>query len=237
MTKFDVRKRNSGTERQRVPDWIRDFRCQGWTNVFDLLPDEEHLYGTETLFGDWNSSILLLAKDWGSTSVLEEAIRDGEPRPWRHAGPDDGFGWRTNRRLLDFAAMIPGDKLYGSAAASMLFDAPGASRELKGFYTDPLQTFLLNVLRWVLGTMPHVEWVACLGKEAWFLTCITLSNSVAANQFRQYRDSYRPLEGVFVNKKITAFPLYHPAALGNAINEMETGWRAFAAAFKSSVKK
>jgi len=35
-----------------IPNWIRDFRCPGWTNVFQLVPNNKHLYGTETLFGD-----------------------------------------------------------------------------------------------------------------------------------------------------------------------------------------
>src|SRR5207245_6112560 len=31
-----------------IQHWIRDFRYPGWTNVFDLVPHNEHLYGTET---------------------------------------------------------------------------------------------------------------------------------------------------------------------------------------------
>ena|SRR2546428_4948874 len=226
MKKFQIRKRNTQTERPSIPDWIRDFRCQGWTNVFDRLPAENHLYGTETLFGNWNGRVLLLAKDWGPTCWLDDGIRAGEHRPWCH-NPE----MVTNKKLFRFAQMIPGEKLYGSATANMLLDIPGSSRKLRGFYDDPLQTFLRRVLEWVLESMPQVKWVACLGEEAWFLSCMTLQNSIAANQFKEHRDRQRPINGTVGEKHIRAFPLYHPAALGNAINEMETGWRAFAAAF------
>ncbi|HMG77009.1 MAG TPA: hypothetical protein VK582_26280 [Pyrinomonadaceae bacterium] len=225
-------KQNLQNGRPPVPDWIRDFRCEDWTNVFERLPGEDHLYGTETLFGNWNSRVLLLAKDWGPTCWLDDAIREGDRRPWRH-NPE----MRTNNRLASFASLIPDDKLYGSATANMLYNAPGSSRELKCFYSEPLKGFLRSVLHWVLESMPRVEWIACMGKEAWFLSCTTLGDSLAASQFKEHRDSHTPVVGVLGKKKIKVFPLYHPAALGDAINAMDNGWRAFAANFKSSEPK
>jgi hypothetical protein len=58
------------SDRLRVPDWIRKFSCSGWTNVFQLVPNNESLYCTETLFGDWNGRVLLLAKDACPTSAV-----------------------------------------------------------------------------------------------------------------------------------------------------------------------
>jgi len=138
-------------ERPHVPDWIREFSYPGWTNVFQLVPKNESLYGTETLFGDWDASILLLAKDGAPTGVIR-ALRDkGESRPWRHAQREmgDRGGLRTNERISDFAAMIPGEKLYGSATANLLYDDPRWSRSLPGFYDGPLNVFLQRVLCWV----------------------------------------------------------------------------------------
>ncbi len=87
-----------------------------------------------------------------------------------------------------------------------------------------------NIFSLVLASMPRVEWVACLGKESWFLTCTVLGDPFAANQFGDSRKHHKPVTGVLGEQSITAFPLYHPAALGDALkdNEMAKGWRAFA---------
>lgn len=216
--------------RPPVPDWIREFSYQGWTNVFRHLPNETHLYGTETLFGDWNSRVLLLAKDWGPTSELELALRERDPQPWRHAerARGDRRGWRTNEKLVHLASVIPGGKLYGSATANMLYDAPGWSRTLKGWKCETLQGFFQCVLGWVLESMPRVGQVACMGNEAWFLTCRTIGNISSARQFAEYRKASQPVSGKVGEKNIIAFPLYHPAArVGDDVKEK--GWRAFAA--------
>jgi hypothetical protein len=159
--------------------------------------------------------------------VISQRIEEGESHPWRYGEPTEK-GSLTNTRLFRFASMIPGGKLYGSATANMLYDGPGMSRKLEGFKEDSMQDSLRQVLCWVLESMPHVEWVACLGKEAWFLTCNTLGDALAVKQFQGYRESYRSISGIVGEKKICAFPLYHPAARGDAINDMESGWRSFA---------
>jgi hypothetical protein len=117
-------------------------------------------------------------------------LRERDRRPWRH-NPE----MLTNKKLARFASSIPGDKLYGSATANMLYNAPGSSRELKGFYSEPLKGFLCSVLHWVLDSMPLVEWVGCMGKEAWFVSYTTLGDSVAADQFGPYRDAYKQMAG------------------------------------------
>jgi uracil-DNA glycosylase len=108
----------------------------------------------------------------------------------------------------------------------MLYDGQGWSRALPGFFKGPLHDFLKRVLFWVLDSMPRVEWVACLGQEAWFLTCSTIGDASAAGKFRQYRDSFKPVAGVIGRKSISAFPLHHPSRVSNDIAEKE--WRAFA---------
>src|SRR5258708_5807090 len=119
--------------RPTVPNWIRDFNYPDWTNVFQLVPSNDHLYGTETLFGDWNARILLLAKDGCPTYVIRDRRDEGEPRPWRH-GVNGEIGSRTNDRLSQFVSLLPENKLlYGSAAAHMLYDNERTSRQLAGF--------------------------------------------------------------------------------------------------------
>ena len=100
-----------------------------------------------------------------------------------------------------------------------------------GVFRGQLHDFLKRVLCWVLESMPRVEWVACLGNEAWFLTCMTINNPTAAQKFRQYRDSFEPVVGSVGKKVVVAFPLHDPSRVSNEVAENE--WRAFAVRFKS----
>lgn len=202
-------------ERPNVPQWIRAYvPPPGWTNVFALVPSNEHLYATETLFGDWNGRILFLAKDAAPTHIIR-ALRDkGERRPWRHAQRElgDPGGWKTNEWLAAAAATLPGGKLYGSATANLLYDDPGWSRSLPGFYSGQLHEYLARVLAWVLEAMPNVTVVACLGEEAWFLTSAVLGVPEVGRKFAEHRDACCPATGQCGGKRIAAFALYHPAA-------------------------
>lgn len=214
----------------KIPSDIRNFPPPpGWTNVFQLVPTNKHLYGTETLFGDWDAETLLLAKDGAPTPVIR-ALRDkGESHPWRHAqrALGDPGGWKTNERLAELATLIPGKKLYGSATANLLYDDPRWSRALPGFYSGPLHDYLSKTLTWVLETMPNIKRIACLGNEAWFLTCAALGSAQSARKFADFRDAMKPIRTTFRGKPITAHALYHPAA--RVSNEFtRRGWTAMA---------
>jgi hypothetical protein len=216
-----------------VPNWIRQFSYANWTNVFQLAPKNRSLYPValseswKPHFNDWTGKVLFLAKDGCPTRVIRDRVVLDDAQPWRYGQRElgDEMGWKTNERLFRFASAIPGGKLYGSAAANMLYDDDRSSRSLTGFYGGPLHDYLRKVLSWVLESMPQVEWVACLGDEAWFLTCTILGNRAAAKSFKQYRDSNTPIRGSLA-KTINAFPLYHPAARVSH-HLMEQGRRAF----------
>lgn len=225
--------------RPHIPDWIRCYKPPlGWTNVFDLVPSNQSLYGTETLFGDWAGETLLLAKDGAPTGVIRDLRDRGDPQPWRHAQRElgDRGGFRTNERLVALAADLPGGKLYGSATANLLFDDPGWSRSLGGFFEPPLHDYFKRVLAWVLGSMPNIRRVACLGNEAWFLTCHTIGARDASRQYSYHRDQCQPVRGAIGTKPVIAHALYHPAARVSHNSKID-GWRRMASGASSVAPK
>lgn len=202
-------------ETPTIPDWIREFKHDGYTNVFSVLPNCKSLYGTETLYGDWAAPVLLLLKDGLPTDKLEARIARGEINPWRHAQKelgDDG-GQRTNNRLAKLADRIDTPKLYGSATANMLCDIPGMSRKLPGFDNGELHIYLVRVLQWVVSSMPNLRVIACCGKEAWYLSCHAMNLSDKAKSWQEYRDNNegRHLVGQVQRKTIKATAHYHTA--------------------------
>lgn len=201
-----------------IPDWIKSKKFPGYTNVYSFLPDATALYGTETLFGDWDAPTLLLAKDAAPTHVIKET-------GWRHADRNlgDVGGWRTNQRLKSLADDISGSKLYGSATAHMLYDDPNWSRSLQGFWEGELHDHLVEVLRWTICSMPNIQNVACLGREAWYLTSMAMSDAIAAKQWSHYREGRLTLNGSIKGKLIRAIPLFHPGARIST-SRMKTNW-------------
>ena len=214
-------------ETPAIPEWIREFKHPGYTNVFSFLPKCERLYGTETLFGDWGAEVLFLAKDAAPTHVIKSlAEKEAEKGKdvcgaWRHAQRGDAGGFRTNEQLVILANEIQCSKLYGSATANMLCDDPRWSRALPDFKNGPLHDYLIEVLRWVVDKkqMPNLRVIACLGADAWHLTCNALDLTCNALdrekesiKSRKYRDEDKYIVGKVGDREIAATSHYHPAA-------------------------
>ena len=209
----------------KIPRWICDFTHPGYTNVLSFLPRCPRLYATETLFGDWDASVLLLAKDAAPTQVIRKLARREGNGAWRHAQRElgDKGGVRTNETLKKLADQLPGSKLYGSATANMLYDDPNWSRSLPSFLRGPLHEYLAKTLRWVIGKMPNLRTIACLGNEAWYLTSMVIGKPQQAGRSSDYRDNSLSLCGRVGERKIIATSLYHPAARASG-SRMKTGW-------------
>ncbi len=209
-----------------IPGWIRSFSYPGYTNAFSFLPpDCPRFYATETLFGNWQSPVLLLAKDPAPTHVMRDRFHCERIDGWRHSCRDKEVGQRTNMRLNrlvnNYLACKP---LYGSVAAHMLYDHPGASRNLPGLRRGELHSHLAKVLQWVMESMPNLKAIACLGDDAWRFTAKTLGDCLAARNGKDYRDNQRVLVGMIGSRRITVSCHYHPSRGSN--EEIAIGWAA-----------
>ncbi|HVS82108.1 MAG TPA: hypothetical protein VHE60_10280 [Pyrinomonadaceae bacterium] len=150
------------------------------TNVYEILPNETKLYGTESLvdengvpepswkYGYWKEAeLLLLAQDPSNLRTIQERQDNGHPDPfgakdWRvdENGNARRDGSETNRNLHWLAQQIDCRKLYGSAFVGLL--KHGSHR------SDPLprgpavEKYKNEVLAWVLDRTPNLRAIACL---------------------------------------------------------------------------
>jgi hypothetical protein len=236
-----------------IPSFIFDFKgieipknekheTARWINAFNedyLGTSTKNLYPTETLFGDWNGKILILAQDALPASALKKLIytttQNGYPKEfaWRHANREihgDKKGYRTNESLRILVNNYASDcgVLYGSAAAHMLYDdgCDKYRQVLKGFKNHQLQNHLIEVLYWVISNMPNLKFIMCLGERAW-----QVANSSAetqfSNDFRLMRQSNKNVVTTISNKQIYLIPAFHPAARASA-QERERNWKTLA---------
>ena len=110
----------------KLPDWIRGFPTnksieRNFKNIYELLPNETKLYGTEALvdengvpeptwsYGNWKEAeLLLLAQDASNVELIQKRRDIGH-----HPDPFCAFDWRistdgdeTNRNLHWLAQQI-----------------------------------------------------------------------------------------------------------------------------------
>lgn len=187
-----------------LPQFIRHFADESCSNVYQLLPHERKLYGTESLvdqngkteptwrYGHWvDAEMLLLAQDPSNAEVIR-ARRDGDPRRGIRPHPDPYCAWdwrfdkngnpqrdggETNRNLHWLAQQIDCRKLYGSAFAGLLKHTAGRSGPLpKGPRVAEYKT---EVLKWVVNPTrtPQLRAIVCLGEKARDLVATAILSS------------------------------------------------------------
>ena len=200
-----------------LPDWIRDFRCSegNYTNIYELIPYEPRLYGTESLFGDWNGQLLLLAQDFCSLEFMKARLDANDPFPFRHAP-----NLKTNRNLQQLTSEVPFGMLYGSAFAGLLKNASSNSSKLPSH--KHLNRHLQDVLRFTIDHMPNLRAIASLGRVSWNLTNSALEKNPP--NWRVVMEQRLHIE----SKGIQIFAHAHPARVwaerGGKVNAFED-WR------------
>ncbi|MEO0513276.1 MAG: hypothetical protein AAF108_10335 [Planctomycetota bacterium] len=188
-----------------IPEWVRSFRLQGYRSAYELCPSEPRLFGTESLYGDWNAHTLLLAKDFGAASLVTRRLEQGDPRPYRH---DPSL--KTNRvlqRYVDPRTRSPNHAscgfLYGSALACLLRDDEKMSGSLPN--RAAALAFGADVFRFVRMNLPHLRRVMCLGREAWEVTA-------SAEGLEAGWSAARDAGTTVISGGLVFVASYHPAA-------------------------
>jgi hypothetical protein len=208
-----------------IPAEIRDYRAGAYTNIYQLCPDEPRLYGTESLYGDWDAELLLLAKDFAPSALIRHRLAAGDPRPYRHTNwllEPKTAGAATNRNLERLARRLDCRKLYGSAMAGLLRDdghVSGALPEMRG-----IAPFLADVLRFTLAHMPNLRAIACLGADAWHLALASFQ--LVPIDWAGQRATRRPVQ---VNG-LLLFALPHPSRTPGGAETVRADWDAMAQA-------
>jgi hypothetical protein len=192
-----------------LPSWIRTEQVRGYTNAHARLgPTVTRLYGTETLYGDWGGSTLLLAKDFYRSSILDD--RADEPDPYRGGVGNES---KTNKILKHRLRLLgrgegPDGFLYGSALANLLRDDGEPSGRLPNWIAA--RDYGVRVLReFVVPNMPRLDLIVCMGREAEKVVAVAAGIDAAVARIRRV---YVP----------------HPAAWGSP-ERREAEWRAAAA--------
>ncbi len=153
-----------------IPPWMRTLEHSGYRNIFSFELGNYNLFGTETLCGDWDGDLLIVAQDFAPASFIPARIDAKDPFPYRHEP-----SFPTNKFLVDLLkrsdrpVAISGEghlecgALYVSASFLLRDDG-----KVSGALPDwkHASRHASKVLSFVIERMPKLEKIACLGEPA-----------------------------------------------------------------------
>jgi hypothetical protein len=155
---------------KKIPEKIKNIRVDGYKNIFDFesnpFADADHpnLWGTETLFGDWDGKLLIVLKDFSSTEFLKNR---SDNRPIYSHAPNN----RTNQNLVSFLKEAGYDTsseqntscgiLYISACFLMR-----CGSGLSGRISPRALRASWDVIDFTISKMPNLTDIALCGREA-----------------------------------------------------------------------
>lgn len=175
-----------------IPASIKEARVQGYVSIYEILPNETRLYGTESLFGDWNGEVLVLAQDFAPVRYVQERIAKGCEDPYSH-NPK----MQTNQRLIRSVAGIRRSPeaatcgiLYGSALASLCKENESVRSTLTN--QSKASHFGQDALRFTIANMPNLRVIMCLGTLASEMVAQEICGEI---DWKTFRDTNRAAVG------------------------------------------
>lgn len=233
------------SKRPVIPQRLRKLPPpRGFENPFAMGIRSPHLFATETLCGDWDGDLLLLAQDFAPAPKVQAALAThGAKAAWRHNDGDGPYniGLQTNSNLCDLLTMIgrpvelkgEASKECGVLYGNACFFLKDRNRKLdKGVSASK------PVFEFVLSKMPRLKVIACLGECAFegVMGWLGLSNS-----WRTQIDIRKPVR----HNNLQIFALAHPGQLGinnrllsatnsERIAAIRADWRAMGRALRAS---
>lgn len=210
-----------------LPEFITSFRRLPYKNIYEICPAEQLLFGTETLYGDWECDLLILGQDAGPADEFERLRDAGHPHPFAHREFRPGFprydpaagrgGAGTNETVHRLSERVECRKLYGSAMIGLF--RPG--QNYHGALPKPglVRDHCVRVLRWVLDPEQtrNLAAVMCLGTLAADFAQRAIASSSLAKPPRVFRTPH-PAAHAQAGKEQNVLPTWRAMA-------SEMGWR------------
>lgn len=150
-----------------------DLNLEGYGNINELYKQHSQLHACETLFGDWNAEIMVLAQDAANFNTFKKIkFNDDKNNPFRHT-PNN----RTNINLYEVLKSLnrynlgsyeqPNNKncgIYYANAIWLLKD----SKDMSGAITNTKDSYVLNgkVFEATLDNLSNLKIILTLGRHS-----------------------------------------------------------------------
>lgn len=151
---------------------FKHVELEGYRNINELYEQDSQLHACETLFGDWDAEVMILAQDAANFSTLKKLKDANNKNPFRHNSEN-----KTNYNLYQVMASlnlfelgsyeIPNNKkcgLYYANAIWLLKDSDGMS----GSITKTKEAYKENkkVFDATISNLPKLKIILTLGSHS-----------------------------------------------------------------------
>jgi hypothetical protein len=151
---------------------FEDLKLEGYRNINELYKQHSQLHACETLFGDWNAEVMLLAQDAANFSTLKKLKEEENKNPFRHNPKNNTninlyklLSLLNHFRMGDFYKPINRDcGLYYANAIWLLKD----SDSMSGAITNQKEAYKMNkcIFEATLKNLPNLKLILTLGKHS-----------------------------------------------------------------------
>lgn len=143
-----------------IPQDIRDLRVPGFTNVYELLPQEPRLFALESVYGRWDGKILVLDSAPTHVQVVKATLDRKTLRPYCQHDTPATYGLAR----LAFPLASRG-VLAGTCYGPLLVNDNGRDKLKRD--RDAHRKAMAPTLRFVIKNMPNLKALVCLGVTAY----------------------------------------------------------------------
>ncbi|WP_271168295.1 urease accessory protein UreE [Hansschlegelia plantiphila] len=173
------------------------------------------MFGTESLCGDWNGDLLIVAEHFAPDHVIDDRLAAGKADPYSH---DPTFF--TNQRIAELLtknnriARIDGSSnttcgaLYISACFFLRVGVGASTRLPRGWKKGSHQVF-----DFVLSYMPNLKKIACLGQLSFNFVLDRYSLSTDWKTTRDSRNAIK-INDNNLGRNFSIYAHSHPGVLG-----------------------
>jgi hypothetical protein len=204
-------------------------KAEGYRNINELYKQNNQLHACETLFGDWDAEVMILAQDAANFNTLKQLKASSDENPFKHSPKN-----RTNKNLYEIIRSLeifktgeydmPNNKkcgLYYANAIWLLKDTDGMS----GSLTNTKEAYKENkkVFDATISNLPRLKLILTLGEHAFnFIKfCSGDQISIDWHQSVQKRKLSKAQIG---NKSLLVGSIYHTSNRGMIARSRRDGY-------------
>ena len=192
---------------------------EGYRNINELYKQHNQLHACETLFGDWDAEVMILAQDAANFNTLKKMVEKSNDNPFRHSPKN-----KTNQNLYEVmnslkyfdlgSYEIPNNKkcgLYYANAIWLLKDSDGMS----GSITKTQEAYKANreVFDATLSNLPKLKLILTLGAHSFNFIKFFYGNQISNDWHQSVQE--RKVNAVKIGERnLLIGSIYHTSNRG-----------------------
>jgi len=203
----------------RFGESFKHLKLKGYRNINELFVQDSQLHACESLFGDWNAEVMILAQDAANFSSLKLLLDEEKTNPFRHSSSN-----RTNINLHTILSSLnrfnmgdfykPNNRncgLYYANAIWLLKDSVGMS----GAITSKEDAYKVNqeVFVATLENLKNLKIILTLGEHSYNFIKQFFTNQISSDWHTSVKKN--TLHEVYIeNSRFFIGSIYHTSNRG-----------------------